>query len=449
MRFLQASCGKLRVDGRGALVVASMMALSGCATATHDANTLTAVTPAQATNETAAATPAAAANGKPTRIGAYRDPALVSAANPYGIAVPAQHATASAAPADIGGMAMQPTGINAGRSSIFSTQAQPMAANSDSQGAPAYVQTPGVNAAFSSVYSTTPQAIQPEPVATPVSLPLSKAKDSAENRAFPNAAPKTEAEKAVTFMPGTAAAVLQGQKAAAAGLKTPETISAAAEPPPASDTGLSPETKPSTLAAFWAAGSKKNPSGQRSSDETVGTATPAAKPVETASLALGALGTVKPPVTSMSDEFDDETDEGPTGLMKLVSLPSLNGLTRLAPNGLLVQTEHVNTDCFQPNLVNKIKSIEGHYGKPAIVTSGFRETQENRLAGGARGSMHTSCQAADIQVEGVSKNDLAGYLRSLPDRGGVGTYCHTESVHIDTGEARDWNWRCRRMARKG
>jgi uncharacterized protein YcbK (DUF882 family) len=64
--------------------------------------------------------------------------------------------------------------------------------------------------------------------------------------------------------------------------------------------------------------------------------------------------------------------------------------------------------------------------------------------GGARHSLHTLCAAADIQVDGVSKWELADYLRSIPGRGGVGTYCHTESVHIDIGDERDWNWRCRR-----
>ena len=54
--------------------------------------------------------------------------------------------------------------------------------------------------------------------------------------------------------------------------------------------------------------------------------------------------------------------------------------------------------------------------------------------------------AADIQIDGVSKWDIATYIRSLPDRGGVGTYCHTDSVHLDTGNARDWNWGCGRKS---
>ncbi|MDF1609920.1 D-Ala-D-Ala carboxypeptidase family metallohydrolase [Hoeflea sp. YIM 152468] len=127
-----------------------------------------------------------------------------------------------------------------------------------------------------------------------------------------------------------------------------------------------------------------------------------------------------------------------------IELASAAGLARLAPNGLHRQTENVDVDCFKPELVRVLKSIERHYGRPVVVTSGYRSPRHNRRIGGASGSRHTSCEAADVQIEGVSKWQLAKYLRSMPGRGGVGTYCHTESVHIDIGNPRDWNWRCRR-----
>lgn len=137
---------------------------------------------------------------------------------------------------------------------------------------------------------------------------------------------------------------------------------------------------------------------------------------------------------------NDEDGENAAG----VELASAGGLARLAPGGLHIQTERVDITCFKPQLVRLIKKIENHYGRPAIITSGFRSPRHNRKIGGARNSRHTSCEAADIQVEGVSKWNLAAYVRSMPDRGGVGTYCHTESVHVDIGTERDWNWRCRR-----
>lgn len=139
-----------------------------------------------------------------------------------------------------------------------------------------------------------------------------------------------------------------------------------------------------------------------------------------------------------SGDISDDSNDGQ------IQLASAAGLARLAPNGLHLQTEKVEVDCFKPELVRTLKAIERHYGRPAVVTSGYRSPKHNRRVGGASGSRHTSCEAADIQIEGVSKWQLAKYLRSMPQRGGVGTYCHTESVHIDIGSVRDWNWRCRR-----
>lgn len=129
---------------------------------------------------------------------------------------------------------------------------------------------------------------------------------------------------------------------------------------------------------------------------------------------------------------------------RVIEVASAAGLARLAPNGLRTQTDKVEVSCLKPQLVRVLKSVERHYGRPVVVTSGFRSPKHNRRIGGASGSRHTSCEAADIQVAGVTKWQLAKYLRAMPGRGGVGTYCHTKSVHIDIGNSRDWNWRCRR-----
>lgn len=131
-----------------------------------------------------------------------------------------------------------------------------------------------------------------------------------------------------------------------------------------------------------------------------------------------------------------------------VRVASAAGLARLAPNGLLVQHEGVDTACLKPALVKTLKQIERHYGKRVVVTSGYRSPSHNKRVRGARKSLHMACAAADIQISGVGKWELARYARTMPGRGGVGTYCHTESVHIDVGPERDWNWRCRRSKRK-
>jgi uncharacterized protein YcbK (DUF882 family) len=135
---------------------------------------------------------------------------------------------------------------------------------------------------------------------------------------------------------------------------------------------------------------------------------------------------------------DAEEDASP------IDIAAVAGFARLSPTGLTTQRPEVEVSCLKPALVKLLKEVERHYGKPAIVTSGYRSVPRNRRAGGARQSMHITCAAADIQIDGVSKWALAKYLRTVPGRGGIGTYCRTRSVHIDIGEVRDWHHPCKR-----
>lgn len=144
--------------------------------------------------------------------------------------------------------------------------------------------------------------------------------------------------------------------------------------------------------------------------------------------------------SGIDDDSDIDLHEGDDSYQ----VASAAGLARLAPNGLTKQTDHVDVACLKPSLVRVLKSVERHYGRNVVVTSGYRNPERNRRARGARNSLHMYCAAADVQVAGVGKWELAEFLRSMPGRGGVGTYCHTNSVHIDVGPERDWNWRCRR-----
>lgn len=142
--------------------------------------------------------------------------------------------------------------------------------------------------------------------------------------------------------------------------------------------------------------------------------------------------------------IDDDSDIDLNETSPTIRLASAAGLARLAPNGLVRQHKDVDVKCLKPALIRYLKRIEHHFGRKVVVTSGYRNRERNRRARGARNSMHMYCAAVDIQVAGVSKWQLANYARSLPGRGGVGTYCHTKSVHVDIGPERDWNWRCRR-----
>ncbi|MCA3626263.1 MAG: YcbK family protein [Methylobacterium sp.] len=96
------------------------------------------------------------------------------------------------------------------------------------------------------------------------------------------------------------------------------------------------------------------------------------------------------------------------------------------------QTDDVDIACLKPDLMVLVRKAGDRFGATPIITSGQRYR-------GRLGSYHRRCMAADFYVPGIPRADLARYLRSLPEAGGVGTYCHTKSVHIDIGEPRNWS----------
>ena len=112
-----------------------------------------------------------------------------------------------------------------------------------------------------------------------------------------------------------------------------------------------------------------------------------------------------------------------------------------------VANDRVSTKCFPGRLRKILGQVHHRFGKKPEVSSGYRSAAYNRRIGGSRGSYHTKCQAADIKVRGVDKYVLAKYIRSLPDRGGVGVYGCKGVVHVDVGPRRNWYYRCRKRRR--
>ncbi len=142
--------------------------------------------------------------------------------------------------------------------------------------------------------------------------------------------------------------------------------------------------------------------------------------------------------SGIDDDSDIDVYEDEGGPVRLASA---GGMARLAPNGLLKQRESVDTACLKPKLVRMLKDVERRFGKRLVVTSGYRSPSYNKRVRGAEKSQHMYCAAVDVQMPGVNKWEIARYVRSMPGRGGVGTYCH-DSIHIDIGPERDWNWKC-------
>lgn len=112
-----------------------------------------------------------------------------------------------------------------------------------------------------------------------------------------------------------------------------------------------------------------------------------------------------------------------------------------APEPTIVekQTDAVDITCIRPEVMGLVRSAGEYFSETPVITSG----QRNR---GRRGSLHRRCMAADFFIPGVERARLARFLRALPGAGGVGTYCHTRSVHIDIGDRRNW-YQCGRRFR--
>jgi Peptidase M15 len=104
---------------------------------------------------------------------------------------------------------------------------------------------------------------------------------------------------------------------------------------------------------------------------------------------------------------------------------------RSGPAGTAVkQIGSVSTACLKPQLMRIIRGASDHFGSAAVITSGYRP---------GRRSYHGKCMAADVQIAGVSPGTLARYFRAQPGVGGVGTYGHTRSVHVDVAD-RVYSW---------
>lgn len=61
--------------------------------------------------------------------------------------------------------------------------------------------------------------------------------------------------------------------------------------------------------------------------------------------------------------------------------------------------------------------VRGHFGKPAIVTSGSRCEKHNKEVGGEANSRHLKGKAIDMYVQGVDGGELLNYLQKLVKAG--------------------------------
>lgn len=83
-------------------------------------------------------------------------------------------------------------------------------------------------------------------------------------------------------------------------------------------------------------------------------------------------------------------------------------------------------------LVELLNHIRELYGKPIVVTSGYRSPAHNKKVGGVSNSQHIYGRAADIKPLSKNASDIAQLqfiCLSANPKGGVGlydTFCHVD-----------------------
>ena len=73
---------------------------------------------------------------------------------------------------------------------------------------------------------------------------------------------------------------------------------------------------------------------------------------------------------------------------------------------------------INPLLPEYLQKARDHFGKPMIITSGYRTTSHNAKEGGVSNSNHVFGNAADVCINGVSVLDLYNYFCEI-----AGNFC--------------------------
>lgn len=82
-------------------------------------------------------------------------------------------------------------------------------------------------------------------------------------------------------------------------------------------------------------------------------------------------------------------------------------------------------------LVKILEQVRQHFGRPVIISSGYRNKAHNLKVGGTADSMHKLGMAADFRVMGTSATKVYDYLnQQYPYTLGIGIYSNW--VHLDT-----------------
>jgi hypothetical protein len=82
-----------------------------------------------------------------------------------------------------------------------------------------------------------------------------------------------------------------------------------------------------------------------------------------------------------------------------------NGIDNTPTKEVIEAIEALCTQILDP--------LREHFGKPLVISSGYRSPKVNKLVGGVASSQHVLGEAADILVPGVPVADVVAKIRTL------------------------------------
>lgn len=143
-----------------------------------------------------------------------------------------------------------------------------------------------------------------------------------------------------------------------------------------------------------------------------------------------------PPVGST--EYWNSTRVQPTSLadeVQSVQRPKLVGVTS---QGQFSLDGRFNDPSVNGSLRDKMGQLQGLLQTQLGINSVYRDPDKNAAVGGARGSMHMSGRAADINVKDWSIEDRINLIQKASALGFTGIGVYDNAIHLDIGNRRSW-----------
>lgn len=115
---------------------------------------------------------------------------------------------------------------------------------------------------------------------------------------------------------------------------------------------------------------------------------------------------------------------------------------RLSPHFLAAEftCNHCGHECpggMDPKLIELLEELRAHFGKPVVISSGYRCPAHNARVGGAKHSQHMRGTAADVKVVGVAPAVVQQWANQhMSGWGGVGSYPRFTHLDVRQGPAR-------------